>query len=216
MKNRGMILVTGLVLLTAVSLLAVTAARGTGLAYRQASNLEDEFRALASARRAEADARAWLVSRLDIERETDCIQNCLLPPAVHSAGILPDNPAYESAAWWDLHGHRAGTNPLSGVMVEQESADNNASLWVMEEIHFETMEAGASETAVGAVAYYRVISRGTGKRSRSVVLTETLLARPWQGDYTAGSFPETAGTADFCAQFSLETPCGTVAWRRLR
>ena len=86
----------------------------------------------------------------------------------------------------------------------------------MEERHFETLQAGASETAVGAVAYYRVISRGTGKRSRSVVLTETLLARPWQGDYTAGSFPATAGTADFCAQFSLETPCGSVAWRRLR
>lgn len=216
MNNRGMALVAGLILLTAVSLLAVTAARGTALAYRQASNLEDEGLARANARLAEVSARAWLMSRPDIERESGCLNDCLLPPAIHSPGALPKNPAFESAAWWEAHGHRAGTHPESGTAMEQDPDDDMTPLWVMEEIHFATIDSATGEPDVGGIAYYRVISRGIGKRSRSVAITETLLARPWEGGFDNGPFPAVADAPDFCSQFNRGTPCGTVAWRRLR
>ena len=89
MNERGAALLLGLILLSAVSLIAVVAASGSILQRQMASNFADSARALESADRAEAFASAWLYSRPAIEREAGCISECILPAAVVPPGPHP-------------------------------------------------------------------------------------------------------------------------------
>ena len=66
------------------------------------------------------------------------------------------------------------------------------------------------------VAYYRVISRGTGRRPESVVVTEALLARPWVEWAIPLEFPPLTPLDRFCQQFAQLHVCGTLAWRQIR
>ena len=63
MNSRGIALFTGLVLLAALSLLALTAASGTVLQRTMAANFQENSMALQNASIAASYARAWLNSR---------------------------------------------------------------------------------------------------------------------------------------------------------
>ena len=212
MKQNGVALVTGLVLLTAVSLLALSAANSMTLHQRQAANFSDKTHALEQAHGAEAWARGWLFSREDIERESGCVFGCTLPAAIRPPGEIPDKPQFESLAWWRLNGHEAGIHPESGADLASRTDGLDPAYWIMEERHVEPLE---TENVAG-IAYYRICARGRGTHPRSVAVTETIVARPWQGDYDASACPPGTDQRTFCRQFSREVPCGVVAWRRLR
>lgn len=216
MKQGGLALLAGLVFLMAISLLAVTAANSMNLQQHLTANQQDEALALENARLAEATARDWLFSRRDFEREAGCASNCLLPAAVRQAGTLPDQPQFESADWWQLQGITTQVHPESGEQLTSQSGGTVPAIWIMEEVHYESQLRAESRPEITGLAYYRILSRGTGRNARSVAVTELLLARPWGGQYETNAFPPSTDSVNFCRQFSVGTPCGTLAWRRLK
>ncbi|NNJ64760.1 MAG: hypothetical protein HKP16_04285 [Xanthomonadales bacterium] len=215
-RADGMALLTGLVLLAAVSVLALAAANGSLLQRRQAANFAEERLAAENAAIAEAQARAWLVSRADVERQAGCVSDCLLPPAIHGTGTLPAEPEFESAAWWRDHGIRAGAHPESGAPIGETGTGGEPARWLIEEIHFEAVEPAAEPPAFAGLGWYRILSRGSGRHPARIAVSEAIVARPWEGDYTPADYPPPAGAADFCAQFAPAVTCGTQAWRRRR
>ena len=214
MNARGVALIMGLILLAAISLLALTSARGMVLQHRMAGNLDENLEALHNASIAAADARAWLESRTDVEREPGCLADCLLPVAIRNAGELPARPEFESAAWWRTNGYLAGADPESGDDLGYGSGGVEPARWIMEEIRYEPVEVEDPELAVAGVGYYRVYARGSGKRPGSVAVSETLLARPWEGEYDPAPYPATVPHGAFCGQFVESVVCGTLAWRQ--
>lgn len=216
MNHRGMALVTGLLLLAAVALLAVTAAGSMTLQQHQAANFSDRMRAASGADLAGSWALAWLFSRQDTERQSDCASSCLLPPGIHHAEALPDHPEFESLAWWRANGTAAGNNPVSGEFVGFVSSEAPDSFWVIEEVHFESTGHSAEPAGIDGIGYYRIFSRGNGRHAGSMVVTETIVARPWGRTVQGTSFPPVQAMTAFCDAVDAGIPCGTLAWRRRR
>ncbi len=216
MNHQGMALLAGLLLLSAVSLLALIAANGMILQSHQTANFGDKIRAAENAAIAEAQARAWLISRPDIERQPGCLTGCVLPVGIRGPDELPQNPEFESAAWWRINGVQAGTHPETGEFIAMPPGGKEPARWIIEELRFEPTEASANDPVAGGLAYYRVLSRGTGSHPGSVAVTETIMARPWEGDFEEASFPSVAAAEPFCRQFNGTYPCGTQAWRQRR
>ena len=214
--QRGAALLLGLVLLAAVSLLALTATNGMVLQRRMAANFNDDRRALDNAAIAEASARAWLLSRADTERERGCLSGCVQPVAVQGPGELPAEPEFESAAWWRAHGTVAGVHPESGLPFGPGDDGAEPARWLIEEMRYVAAPAQAAGASSDGVAYYRILARGSGAHRGSVAVTETLLARPWEGDYEPAALPPLQPSRHFCRQFDATVDCGTLAWRQRR
>ena len=213
MNQRGIALIAGLVLLAAVSLLAVFAASGTVLQRNMAANFRERSLALENAYTAASFARAWLISRPVSGRETSCLVGCILPIGIRNAGELPDRPEFEGAGWWRENGYLAGYNPETASLVEDPAFSGRSTYWLIEEIHF---DPGAEHSKNSATGYYRVFSRGEGRNATSVVVLETIVARPWEGEFSPGHFPPSGPESTFCGQFDSHQSCGVLAWRRRR
>lgn len=214
MKYRGMALLTGLLLLAAVSVLAVTAAGSMTLQQHQAANHADRILASSGADLAGSWALAWLYGRHRSERQADCVSSCLLPPGIH--GSLPAHPEFESLAWWQTNGVPAGRNPVSGETVGFALSGQKDALWVMEELHFEPVDDQKPAPGVSGTGYYRIFSRGSGRNPGNAVVTEAIVARPWGEGVEAAAFPPDRPMAEFCDRLEPSLPCGTLSWRRRR
>lgn len=213
MNCKGIALVTGLLILAAVSLIAITAAGSMTMQRKQAANYRDKALAMANAELAESWAKAWLFSRADVERQSLCSQNCVLPMGIHRPGQLPGSLENRALPWWSERAMKPGGDPSSG---EQSSNSEPDSFWLMEEIHFhETADIGIDSNLAG-IGFYRIYSLGTGRQPRSAVVTESIVARPWHADLKPLSYPPSEPLDNFCRQFPPEIGCGTVAWRQLR
>lgn len=209
-----MALVVGLVLLAALSLLALTSGRGMALQHRMAGNADENMQALHNATMAASAARAWLESRADVEREPGCLTDCLLPVAIRNAGELPPRPELESAAWWRANAFEAGTDPQSGEDLGYRPGGAEPARWMIEEILYQPADRDDPDTPVGGVGYYRVLARGSGRRASSVAVSESILARPWEGEYEPAPYPPLDPPAAFCGQFDASVACGKLAWRQ--
>ena len=221
MNQRGMALIAGLVLLAAFSLLALVATSGMILQRHMAANYHENDLALENAAIASFFATSWLYSRPNYQREAGCITGCLLPAGIHNAGEIPTQAEFQSAGWWLLNGIAAGIDPYSTETVSTGTGTGaNPPLWIMEELYFEATETTGDETNSDGVAYYRILSRGTGTQAGKVAVTESIVARPWGGDYQLGTFPADAVSSVFCLQFAGlaegNLDCGRLAWRQRR
>ena len=213
MNCKGIALVTGLLILAAISLIAVTAAGSMTMQRKQAANYHDKTVARANAEVAESWAKAWLFSRADIERQPSCTHGCILPIGIHLPGELPQPVENKSLPWWSETALQPGSDPASG---EQSSSPEATSFWVMEEIHFLQSEKTGGTSGSPGIGFYRIYSWGAGKHPRSTVVTESIVARPWHADLTPLTFPPSEPLTVFCRQFAPDIACGTVAWRQLK
>jgi Tfp pilus assembly protein PilX len=216
MNNRGIALLAGIVLLAALSLLALIAASGTILQRNMTANFQENSMALQNASIAVNYAETWLYSRLVNERERGCQINCVLPVGLVNRGELPARPEFESAAWWRSNTFALGYNPETAEQESTPDAGAEPARWIMEEIQYEATGDPRGENRAEGVAYYRVFGRGTGQNTRSIAVTEAIVARPWEGDFQAGSYPPTGPPGAFCRQFESRYPCGRQSWRRRR
>lgn len=215
MNANGFALVTGLVFLATASLLAVMAANGMSLQWLQSGHHADRARALENARIAEAAALAWLLSRPNSEREKNCAAGCVLPVAIAQPGALPPQPEFESLGWWQREGTAAGLHPETGEAAGLPGG-TGTPLWVIEELHYTAAEPIEEQPDIGGIAWYRVLGRGTGKNPGVVSVVESLVARPWEGEFDVAFYPPTEGLGPFCAQFQGTRTCGVQAWRQRR
>jgi hypothetical protein len=221
MNQRGVALIAGLALLAALSLLALVATSGMILQRHMAANYHGNKLALENSAIASSFAIAWLYSRANHEREAACVSDCLLPVAIRSVGEIPAQVEYQSSGWWRSNGFEAGVNPESG----ESMGDNPGSgaippLWIMEELHFEAAENADDGSLFEGVGYYRIFSRGTGVQAGKIAVTESIVARPWGGDYRLDVFPPGPEVGNFCLQFAgtaeEDHDCGPQAWRQRR
>jgi len=216
LNNRGIALFAGLVLLAAVSLLALSAASGAVLQRNMAINYQENAVALQNASIAESYAMAWLNSRTVSERQSGCQTNCLLPIGIHGAGDLPAHPEFESVDWWRSNAFVTGYNAQTAETLTTPDQGAEPARWIIEEIHYiDTGDSWDVNRAEG-LGYYRVLSRGTGRNPRSVAVTELIATRPWEGSFEAGSFPPDGSNRAFCRQFESRYDCGRMAWRQRR
>lgn len=213
MKNRGIALLAGLVLLAAVSMLAVLAASGTLLQRNMAANFREGALAMENASVAAAYAKAWLDSRPAGGREPDCIEGCILPAGIHGKGETPLRPEFEGAGWWRDHGYSAAYNPETAAMIDDPDLVKRSAHWLIEEVHF---QAGDDAGSTAGTGYYRILARGEGHSANAVAVLETIVARPWEGDITPAIFPPRRLESSFCRQFGSQQPCGVLSWRRRR
>ncbi len=220
-KMRGFVLIAGLVLLAAISLLSLVAASGMILQKHMASNFTQDAKALENSQFAMSLASAWLYSRANHEREEACTSDCLLPVAIHNPGEVPARAEFESGAWWRLNAVEAGINPITGeTVVAWADAGSEPAYWILEELNFQSAAEGEFEDGTHGVGYYRILGRGTGVHPASVAVTESIVARPWGGDYLTNDFPALDQPKHFCAQFDPllypQLNCGRMAWRQRR
>jgi Tfp pilus assembly protein PilX len=221
MKQRGVALIAGLALLAALSLLALVATSGMILQRHMAANYHENKLALENSAIASSFATAWLYSRANHEREENCISDCILPVAIHKLGEIPARAEYQSSGWWQNNGIAVGVNPESGdPMGDNPGSGAVSPLWILEELHFEAAENADDGNPFEGVGYYRILSRGTGTQAGKVAVSESIVARPWGGDYQLDVFPPGPEASSFCLQFVDEAEedhdCGRVAWRQRR
>lgn len=216
MKERGIALLAGLVLMASIGLLALSAASGMILQRNMAFNYQQDALALENASLAGAWAMAWLNSRSVIERESGCEESCLLPTGIRSAGELPARPEFESAEWWRSNAIASGYNPETAEAVAFSGSGAEPSRWIIEEINYVPTGDPWDENLAESVAYYRILSRGTGLNARSVAVTETIAARPWEGNFQPGTYPPDGPAGSFCRQFADRYDCGKLSWRQRR
>lgn len=218
-RARGIALIAGLLLMASMVLLALAVATGMLLEQRMSGNFADGQLALHRAQAGDQWANYWLNSRQEDPLAAGCESACGPTPPAFESGILPANPEYESAAWWQANATAAGIDPYTGEMRFDYSLPGVSSpLWLIEELHMAPMAGLTGETAEPEpqVGYYRVLSRGQGRLPGSVVVSETILARPWASNITASTLPPAPDNEWFCAQFEDDVPCGRLAWRRRR
>lgn len=216
MKQRGIALLAGLVLLTAISLLALSASSGMILQRNMTMNFQENSLALQNASIASEFAVAWLNSRPVIDRESACEEDCLLPIGIHAQGELPAQPEFESVEWWRSNAFETGYNPEKAETITTPDRGAEPARWIIEEIYYQLTGDVVEEGRAESVAYYRIFSRGTGRNSRSVAVTETITARPWEGDFDSGDYPPTGPLDSFCDQFESRYDCGRLSWRQRR
>lgn len=216
MRSRGIALLTGLILLAAISLLALSAASGMMLQRNMSINLEENAIALQNASIASHYALAWLNSRAVVERESGCVSGCLLPVGVHPPGEFSGQPQFEGAEWWRTNAITAGYNPNTARFDNTPDQGAEPARWLIEEIHYQHTADRRVEHRAEGLGYYRIMSRGTGRNARSVVVIETIAARPWDGDFQPGAYPPEGPGPEFCDQFEGRYDCGRMSWRQLR
>jgi len=216
-----MALITGLLLLAAISLLALVGTSGMILQRHMASNFKHNSTAFQNADLARSEGLAWLFSRANFERESNCLADCLLPIAIHPTSEIPVDIEHQSLAWWRLNAIEAGSDPATGLTSSPIGLDGSvAPLWIIEELRFQPLELAPPLEATEGVGYYRIYGRGSGGDTQSVAVTESIVARPWGENITPVEFPPTESSDDFCSQLEeIANPllhCGPMAWRQRR
>ena len=221
MNQRGVALIAGLALLAALSLLALVATSGMILQRHMAANYQENKRALENSDIAMSFATAWLFSRADHEREEACISDCLLPVAIHNAGDIPAQVEYQGAAWWQNNGVAVGIDPETGASTGRNPGTGAIPpLWILEELYFEAAENVQDGNGFEGIGYYRILGRGTGIQAGKIAVAESIVARPWGGDYQLDAFPPGQDNSEFCHQLADQAEenydCGRLAWRQRR
>lgn len=218
-RDRGIALIAGLLLMASMILLALAIATGMLLERRMAANFSDGQLALQRAQLAGQWAGYWLQSRVANPLDPACSEDCGPTPPMFSAGQLPPRPEFEDSPWWRLHGEIAGVSPGTGeVRMDYSLAGAEAPRWLIEELRLEPLEGMAAEPGEPepTLGYYRVLARGSGRHPGSVTVTETMLARPWGGDFIPAPYPPAPQSPWFCEQVPDDIPCGRLGWRRRR
>jgi Tfp pilus assembly protein PilX len=220
-RQRGITLLTGLVLLAATSLLALLATSSMLLQIRMSSNLEDSLIAQQNSRFAVSMGEGFLFSLRNDARLPDCLSGCFTSPMdslIHSGQEIPPFPEHESIAWWQQQAVDAFVDPLTGLPVDQSwTAGVPVPLFLIQEMYFaspaESVPAGESP-GINGIGYYRVLGRGSGHGPSAWAVSESIIARPWKSD--ADSESSTNTPSEFCEEFRPWLDCGRMAWRQRR
>jgi len=217
----GIALLAGLVILAAISLLALVASNSMILQQRMAGNFGDGQLARESAAVAVSAGEALLFGIENEARIPACRQDCFVPPfdaVVHQSSELPPGPEYENAAWWRSRALTIGSDPVSGTAAGGLwELGTEAPRFLIEEVFFEnsaTAPVRADIPALEGVGYYRILARGAGRGPAAVAVYEAIIARPWRSASAPGADP--VDKENFCAAFDPVVDCGLMSWRQRR
>jgi type IV pilus assembly protein PilX len=113
-SERGMVLITTILLLVVVTLLALAMLRGVGLETRIAGNVMDKQRALQAATSSETYAEQWLVANVGVNTLTVCSSSTFTStasPEICSNTLATSTDALSAAVVpWNIGGAAIGYN----------------------------------------------------------------------------------------------------------
>jgi hypothetical protein len=220
-QQQGVTLLIGLVLMAAISLLALVATASMVLQLRMAGNFEDSQVARQRSTIAVTQGENFLYSIGHDGRLPGCQSQCFNSPLstiIHQALDVPAFPEYEDASWWRSWAADAGFDPLSGAPIENTGGlGADPPLFLIEELYFDPLAGvpiAADAPLLNGIGYYRVLGRGSGQGAAAVAVSESIIARPWEAGALPGSGSRDA--SEFCAGFKAWYDCGRMAWRQRR
>lgn len=220
-SQRGIALLAGLVMLAALSLLALVAANSAVSQQRIAANYGDAQAARENAELALSAGFALLRETPGERRIAGCASDCFVPPSrsfIRNRDDLPALPEFESAAWWQAEGLLPGIDAITGEPSAGGFSDAaEAPRFTIEEVAWRAaaeIMAPPEAPGIDGIGYYRILGRGTGRGHGAVAVHEAIVARPWPGTPAAENTP--ADWFEFCAPFRPWIDCGRMAWRARR
>lgn len=161
-KQRGIVLVTGLIFLVMMTLLGVTAMQTTMLEEKMVGNLRDENLAFQAAEAALREGELFL-------------QQISLPVFDGSNGLYhhASSPAPEPISWsgWSTSGSPIAT-PMAGVASQPR--------YIIEQLVSIPLETGGSvqqSATTMTSSMYRIIARGVGGTETAVVILQSVYRR---------------------------------------
>lgn len=205
-RQNGAVLLIVVLLLVALSLLALVAGSDSLLQSRMAAHATSRPAALHQAEAAAAWAESWLMRLPGDRRPSTCQAECGNGEVIRAAGHYPATPELEDGNWWAANAWRAGEDPGGAV---PPSPDHGTGRWLIEELH---VEPGPSDT----VAYYRILARAEAPGAIPAAVIESLVARPWGHPDWQDEWGVEPGALPFCRRLELALPCGRVAWQQRR
>lgn len=203
--QTGVVLLSCLIFLMALTLLGLSASADAILQNKLAANLQDNERAKQSALAALSWAENWLLGLAGPAPQI-CTEPCE-GLYVHSLESLPPQPEFKSYSWWQAQGHEAGLDPQTGGRITTiTSGSFNPPVWIIELLHeLPPVENGTPDLQ----AWYRILVRGSGHADAAVSVIESTVVRSWPSTDSidgAGNCPAAGPTGQ----------CGRVSWRELR
>ena len=210
---RGAALPLALLLLVAVSGLAVVAAAEGVLQLRMAENSTTAVVPRTVAQSALDWAEAWLLGQPGDARPGVCSTACGAGEAIYAVGALGPVPEQQAESWWLAMGSADGSDPLAASPpVPRPGAGLTPGHWLVEELRFEPATADGAP----ARSYYRILARGTDPGARQPAVLESILVRPWGEADWRNALPPEPADPDFCSATPPGNPCGRLAWQQRR
>lgn len=164
-RESGAVLIIGLVLLLALTLIGVTAMRATTLEERMAGNLRDKALAFEAAeaalRAAELEINSWIVAPI-ASSNTSCTSGC---PEVWEKGELQPS----DDIWSDARTIVVDANDLEPAGVAEPPR------YFIEEVYFR--KDSLNTDIITGVQFYRVTARGVGGSPNAQSILQTTFAR---------------------------------------
>lgn len=156
-NQQGAILVVGLIILSVLVMIGITAVNFTSLGEKLTGNQRNQELAIQAAESALVDAEQWLTAQVNVPQE---VSSCTtLPCDVFSLGVY-SNIHQNNASWWQTNG-KAFSGTIDGVASQPYSMTEQYSF-----IPYE-LDPDARSKGEGYY-YYQITSRGTGGNDTAV------------------------------------------------
>jgi hypothetical protein len=212
--NKGAVLILCLLLLAALSMLALAAASDQILQARITVNTITSSNIEASSDAGLSWGESWLFGLGGKLIPDNCETACGRSEVIKTDGFYPLGSDI-SGDWWSKNAYSAGIDPVTGATLNSELAQLHAgSSWIVEEIYQSSLQlADVPPTDIG---YYRILTRGRADPGSMFSITESIVARPWGDDSWQNAFPDQPGSVGFCQNINVQIPCGRLAWRKVR
>jgi type IV pilus assembly protein PilX len=172
--QRGMVLVTSLLLLLVVTMLAISMFRSMGLDEKIAGNMRDKQRALNAAETAEQYAENWL-SQGNGSNGINCttlVNANVNPPQVCSNTLQSSVPGNNVAALpWMIGGAPVGVNYLPAVISNMNVATSSNPDYYSGTPIFYIAYIGTSPGGLGSI--YQIDAAGFGGTANTAAVVES-------------------------------------------
>jgi Tfp pilus assembly protein PilX len=213
-QAKGAVLILCLLMLTALSVLGLAAASDHILQARIAGNAVGSSEMEVSADAGLLWGESWLFGFQGLQMPDSCQTACQKSDLIKAEGFYDFDSVYDNE-WWEANAYPVGFDPVSGMVLSNELALHHAkSHWLIEEVHH--LPKQVIDDGVTDIGYYRILARGTSDTSTVYSLTESIIARPWGDVSLQDNFPSNPTSTEFCDEISAQTPCGRLAWRKVR
>ncbi len=178
-KERGAVLIVGLMLLLVLVILSVTASQSALIQERLAGNFRDLSLAFESAEAGTRWSTAWLQSlgRTALSRPFPCSTGCDSVSRVWETGVYPSSPTAMDATWNTARAYGIDPTDDSSLSVSVPLVYSQPR-YIMEQQQF-LRDDLAGDPQKG-VAFYRVTSRGLGARPNSTAIVRAVIAKRFE------------------------------------
>ena len=173
LAQRGIVLVSSLLLLVVITIIAISMFRSFGLQERIAGNMREKHRAVQAAESAQQYAEWWLTNANHANNVSVCVAG-VLNANVAAAGqvcsnTLPTVTANVATIPWTIGGAAVGVDYTPPGMVVNSAAPAAGSYYGPP--RFYISQLGTSASANGLV--YQIDSYGYGGTSEAVAVVES-------------------------------------------